>query len=206
MIEDEEADAPHHGEDDDDGPALLSAPDRMSHRDRARHGHDEAQGDPTGSDFDAFVAEVEGRVRRALIPVAGTDAARDATVDALVHAWKRWDRVQTMANPAGYVYTVARSRLRLPPPSPGELPEGLVDPRRFPDVEPRLARLLAELPERQRVAVYLLHGCGWSTPEVADLLGVSVSTVRNHANRALKRLRRELGVEPTAPRSEGPAR
>lgn len=144
--------------------------------------------------FDAFVAEVEGRVRRALVPVAGVDAARDATADALVHAWRHWPRVRDMANPAGYVYTVARSRVRLPERPTDALPAALADPAAEPEVEPRLLGLLADLPERQRVAVYLLHGCGWSTPEVADVLDVSVSTVRNHVARALERLRRELGV------------
>jgi RNA polymerase sigma factor (sigma-70 family) len=158
--------------------------------------------EPVGADaagFDAFVAEVEPRVRRALTAVAGPDAARDATTDALVHAWRRWDRVSAMGNPAGYVYTVARSRIRVP-----DRPLGLAedegrrrrpDTVEIPDVEPRLARVLAALPERQRVSVYLLHGCGWSTPEVAALLDVSVSTVRNHVSRALERLRRDLGVE-----------
>ncbi|HMJ76826.1 MAG TPA: sigma factor-like helix-turn-helix DNA-binding protein, partial [Iamia sp.] len=74
------------------------------------------------------------------------------------------------------------------------LPAGLAATDRFPDVEPGLAGALAALPERQRVAVYLQVGCRWSTPEVADLLGVSVSTVRNHTERGLTRLRRELGV------------
>ena len=43
--------------------------------------------------FDEFVRATEVRVRRALIPVAGVDAARDATVDALVHVWSHWERV-----------------------------------------------------------------------------------------------------------------
>jgi DNA-directed RNA polymerase specialized sigma24 family protein len=144
--------------------------------------------------FGAFVDDVGGRVRRALVPVAGPDAARDATTDALVHAWQQWDRVRAMANPAGYVYTVARSRLprRLPPTV--ALPGELAGADRFPDVEPGLARALAALPERQRVAVYLQVGCRWPTPEVAALLGISVSTVRNHTERGLARLRTELGV------------
>jgi DNA-directed RNA polymerase specialized sigma24 family protein len=145
-------------------------------------------------DFAAFVDEVGPRVRRALVAVAGPEAARDATTDALVHVWRSWERVQAMANPAGYAYTVARSRLPRRLPSTVELPAGLAGGDRFPEVEPGLARALAALPERQRVAVYLQVGCRWPTPEVADLLGVSVSTVRNHTERGLARLRRELGV------------
>lgn len=144
--------------------------------------------------FDAFVADVGGRVRRALVPVAGVEAARDAATDALVHAWRHWDRVRSMSNPAGYVYTVARSRIPRRAPRTVALPASLAGDDRFPEVEPALARALAALPERQRVAVYLRIGCRWSTPEVADLLGVSVSTVRSHTERAMARLRQELGV------------
>ena len=151
-----------------------------------REGVDEA--------FAAFVDEVGGRVRRALVAVAGPEAARDATTDALVHAWRQWERVRAMANPAGYVYTVARSRLPRRAPGTVALPAELAGSDGAPVVEPALARALAGLPERQRVAVYLRVGCRWSTPEVADLLGVSVSTVRNHTERGLARLRRELGV------------
>ena len=53
---------------------------------------------------------------------------------------------------------------------------------------------LANLPERQRVVVMLLHSFEWTMSEVAELLGVSKSTVQNHAERAMARLRRKLGV------------
>ena len=143
-------------------------------------------------DFDQFVLAVEGRVRRALVPIAGAEAARTATVDALVRVWRDWDRVRVMANPAGYLYTVARSRVRADRPVGEVLPDDLASPVGEPVIEPRLIPLLAALPERQRVAVYLVHGCRWPVPEVADLLGVSVSTVRNHAERGLTKLRRDL--------------
>ena len=50
------------------------------------------------------------------------------------------------------------------------------------------------LPERQRVAVLLVHGWDWTHQDVADLMGVSVSTVRNHLARGLESLRTRLGV------------
>lgn len=150
-----------------------------------------------GTTFGAFVLEAEPRVRRALTLVAGAEAAREATADALVEVWRRWDRVSAMANPAGYLYTVARRRLpRRPRRVAARLPEELVGAAATPVVEPALVAALARLPERQRVAVYLIVGCGWTAPEVGALTGTAATTVRTHLDRGMARLRAELGVDP----------
>ena len=70
-----------------------------------------------------------------------------------------------------------------------DLPEALL-----PDVEPGLPSALAALPERQRIVVTLLHGYGWTMSEVADLLGTKKTTVQNHAERGMAKLRAALGV------------
>ena len=85
-----------------------------------------------------------------------------------------------MENPVGYLYRVGRSRARprrRPALLPGTAAVGI------PEIEPRLPELLAALPERQRTCVVLVHGFEWTHQEVATLLGVSVSTVRNHLSR-----------------------
>ena len=64
----------------------------------------------------------------------------------------------------------------------------------IPDVEPRLIGALQELPDTQRIAVWLAHGCGWPHAEIADVLEGSPSTVATHVSRGLQRLRTELGV------------
>jgi DNA-directed RNA polymerase specialized sigma24 family protein len=143
-------------------------------------------------EFTEFVREVEPRLRRALVGLCGPEDARDALAEALGYGWQHWARIRTMANPAGYLYRVARSRTRrrkVPPVFP-PVPVDVM-----PDVEPALPAALARLPERQRVAVFLVHGCEWTHPEVAALLGVSVSTVRNHLTRGIARLRSLMEVE-----------
>ena len=152
--------------------------------------------DAAAREFDAFVVDAQDRVRRALVPLAGTDAARQSTTDGLVYVWQHWDRVAAMENPAGYLYTVARSRLRFDRPIGECLPDDLAGPDGEHMVEPALVALLARLTKRQRVAVYLVHGCRWPIPEVAELLGISDSSVRNHADRGLKKLRRQMEVTP----------
>src|SRR5580692_9018013 len=103
-------------------------------------------------EFRAFVMATEPRLHR-----------------ALAYAWEHWPKVRAMANPAGYLYRVGQSSVRrrkVPvlfdrPPSTDSL------------YEPALLRLLAELPERQRIAVVLVHGFDWTPREVSELTGLS---------------------------------
>ena len=140
--------------------------------------------------FTRFVEEVEPRLRVALVARFGSEDGRDATADALAYGWEHWERVRVMENPAGYLYRVGQHagmrrwrRPALPPP-----PQ-----RSEPEVEPALPRALTRLSHRQRTSVLLVHGFGWTHEEVADLLGVSASTVRNHLRRGMNKLRAALG-------------
>ena len=62
------------------------------------------------------------------------------------------------------------------------------------DIEPGLPAALAALSERQRVAVVLVHGFGWTQREVAELTDTSPSSVQKHLERGLLSLRRTLEV------------
>ena len=57
-----------------------------------------------------------------------------------------------------------------------------------------MAVLLAGLSDRERVAVVLMNGFEWSLAEVAELLGVSKSTVQTYAERGMAKLRAGMGV------------
>jgi DNA-directed RNA polymerase specialized sigma24 family protein len=146
------------------------------------------------TDFEAFVLVTEPPLRRALVAAYGYEDGREAAADALAYAWEHWTRVREMPNAAGYLYRVARTsaargrRWRRPPPVfalPAESEYGF---------EPGLPAALASLPERQRVAVVLVHGFGYTLREVAGLTGVKITTVQNHLERGLRRLRAQLGV------------
>lgn len=145
-------------------------------------------------EFTTFVESVEPRLRRALTAVFGPDAGREATAEALVYAWKNWNRVGAMDNPAGYLYRVGRDRGRAFVKGKG--PVGLDRAaERLPWVEPELPAALEALPERQRVVAVLVHGYQWSLREVAEMLGISKGTAQTHERRALARLRKRLGVK-----------
>ena len=146
------------------------------------------------ADFEAFVLEVEPRLRIALSAAMGPDLGRDATAAALAYAWENWDSVASKDNPGGYLYRVGRSSQRrrkeppwLPVPEP-----------RTPEIEPELPDALARLSEKQPLAVVLVHAFDWTRSEVAEYTGVSVSTVDNHLARGLRKLRTHLGVQVSA--------
>ncbi len=147
--------------------------------------------------YEEFAAELGPRLYEALIPVAGIDRAHDGTSNALLYAWRHWDRVGQLDNPEGYLYVMARreatrgrraARPTLPQPAPTELPE----------VEPALLGALERLTEMQRQVVYLVEGFGWGLTDVSRILGISVSTVRNHLSRGMDNLRSTLCVTDTA--------
>jgi DNA-directed RNA polymerase specialized sigma24 family protein len=140
--------------------------------------------------FEDFVVWVEPRLRRALLGSVGADRVEDAVAEALAYAFEHWSDVAEMANPAGYLFRVgqSKSRRRLPPRLFRTTPVVL------PEVEPGLVEALMALPESQRTAVWLAHGCSWSHAEIAAVLEVTPSTVATHIGRGLARLRSELGV------------
>ncbi|MGH9228355.1 MAG: RNA polymerase sigma factor [Acidimicrobiales bacterium] len=152
--------------------------------------------------FEQFVAEVEPRLRRALVAAHGGERGRDATGEALAYAWEHWPRVRSMANPAGYLYRVGRSRAVRAAKHSGREPSWSTAPSTSgtPWVEPVLQVALRRLSERQRIAVVLIHGYQWTYREVAELTDASISTVQTHLERGLATLRHELGAPPSARR------
>lgn len=141
-------------------------------------------------EFSQFVADAEVRLSRAFVAAYGPDRGQEALAEALAYAWEHFEELRLMDNPTGYLYRVGQSRTR-----PRKQPVMFPAPGRngVPDVEPRLPAALTALTERQRVCVVLVHGYEWTHQEVADLLGVSRSSVQNHLERGLASLRGVVG-------------
>ncbi len=151
----------------------------------------QAGSEGTSAELSAFVEAYLPRLRAALSAWAGPDQVDDAVAETLLHLSQQPGRVMGMDNPRGYLYRVARSKLRgsrrmvpVLPPVPAAMQ---------PEVEPGLPAALAELPDRQRVAVYLMAGLGWTAREVGDVLGIAPTSVHNHYRRGLEKLRHRLG-------------
>ena len=125
--------------------------------------------------FTVFVKDVEPRLRHALVAVYGQEQGREATAEALAYAWEQWDRVESMENPAGYLYRVGRSQTTSARRLPAFLP---VQDDHLPEVEPGLPAALSGLSEKQRVAVVMVHGYRWPRQETAEMLEVSTHSIQ----------------------------
>ena len=142
-------------------------------------------------EFGDFVRDTEPRLRRALVALWGPESGRDATAEALAYAWTHWEKVRGLENPAGYLYTVGRRSVR--PEKVPQVFEVVPEPDE-PWVEPHLETGLKTLTEHQRVSLVLHHSFGWTYREVAETLDITVSSVRNHIDRGMQKLRSVLEV------------
>jgi DNA-directed RNA polymerase specialized sigma24 family protein len=143
--------------------------------------------------FELLVPPIGVRVRRALVGAYGIEVGSEAAADAMAYAWEHWEKVRTMTNPAGHLYRVGQSaarkyRRRRPFALP-TVPAG----DEWADVRPELPVALARLSPRQRAAVLLVHAHGETYADAAATLGMSVSTLRNHLDRGMRKLRTLLG-------------
>jgi RNA polymerase sigma factor (sigma-70 family) len=144
--------------------------------------------DPAAA-FETFFRETEPKLRRALVAAYGPDLGRDAASEALAYAWEHWDRLSQMANLPGYLFRVGQTRGTRSKHQPV-----LHERSSWPEYqfEPGLPAALAQLSERQRLAVVLVHGYGYTLQEVAELTGLHKGSVQTHAARGLARLRAAL--------------
>ncbi len=150
------------------------------------------------SGFETFAEEAEPRLRFALVARFGPDIGTQAAVDALTHGWRQWERVRVMDNPVGFLYRVGRNKAIRLLPRRGRPRFPAVEPGRDPWVEPALPKALGRLTAKQRQAVVLIHAFEWTHAEVAELLGVRPTTVQNHLERGLTKLRQALKVNDHA--------
>jgi RNA polymerase sigma-70 factor (sigma-E family) len=151
---------------------------------------------------EGFAEFVRGRwsrlVRLAYSLTLDLGRAEDLVQDSLAKLWAVWPRVRD-GSPEAYVRrtivngAISASRRRWRGEEPrDELPE-LPDPAapgaETVDDRDWVRRGLATLSVHQRAVVVLRYAEDLSERQVAEMLGMSVGTVKTHASRGLARLR-----------------
>jgi len=154
--------------------------------------------------FEEFVAGRGQVLQRFGYALTGDWAlAEDLLQTALAKAYLRWSRVER-DDPEAYVRKIMlntwaswwRRKWRGELPT-GQLPE-VAGPDSFAAVDHRqaLRAALARLPASQRAVVVLRYHQDLSEAQVAELLGISVGTVKSQTARALARLREQAVLAP----------
>ena len=150
----------------------------------------------TEGGFELFYLAHRVRLFRALVTVTrDTHAAEEVAQEAFVRVWERWERVQQMEDPVGYLYRTALNgwfqvhRRAARAAKRAMAPSRVVDPLESVEERDVLARHLLELPGRQRAALVLTEYLGLDSVEAARVLGIRPGTVRRLASKGRATLR-----------------
>ena len=148
-------------------------------------------------DFEVFYREGYADIARALTATLGDfDLAQEATDEAMVRAYARWEKIRSYENPGGWVYRVglnwARSaRRRLTRVLPFH-ERRVVDP---PTSDPAHYAALIDLDISLRAVVVCRLLLDWSVDQTAAALRLKPGTVKSRLHRALGQLERTLGEQ-----------
>ncbi|MCL2553535.1 MAG: SigE family RNA polymerase sigma factor [Actinomycetia bacterium] len=151
--------------------------------------------------FTAYVQERRASLYATAYHLTGDRfAAEDLLQSALFSTYRAWDRISDKAAVGGYLrrtmtnlHISAWRRRKLSEYPTEELPETVGDNDEMGGTELRavLWQALARLPEQQRTMLVLRYYEGRTDPEIADILGISVGTVKSSIWRSLRRMRED---------------
>jgi RNA polymerase sigma-70 factor (sigma-E family) len=148
--------------------------------------------------FRDYVTERSRSLLRTAYLLTGNRAdAEDLVQAALAKTYLAWDRIEDRKALDGYVRRAMVNthiswwrRRRLEEYPTDEIPDQAVaDHSGTSDLQDSLRRAVDRLPQRMRAAVVLRYFEDMTEAEVADVLGVSLGTVKSTVSRAVAKLR-----------------
>ena len=149
--------------------------------------------------FDEFFRAHHDALFAAMCLATGSrQEADDITQEAFVRLLERWDRVDTIDDPKGYLFRTAmnvfRQRLRRAAVASRVHLSGRPRDDAFATIDDRdaVVRALKDLTPRQRAAVVMTTILDLSSDEAGQMLGISGSTVRVLALRAREAVREQV--------------
>ncbi|MFE6710302.1 SigE family RNA polymerase sigma factor [Streptomyces sp. NPDC057695] len=166
-----------------------------------------AYGEVTGerscseAEFTAYVQERRASLYATAYHLTGDRfEAEDLLQSALFSTYRAWERISDKGAVGGYLrrtmtnlHISAWRRRKLNEYPTEELPEtvGESDAMRGTELRAVLWQALARLPELQRTMLVLRYYEGRTDPEIAEILDISVGTVKSSIWRSLRRLRED---------------
>ncbi|MGW3668352.1 SigE family RNA polymerase sigma factor [Streptomyces sp. NPDC005141] len=151
--------------------------------------------------FTAYVQERRASLYATAYHLTGDRfEAEDLLQSALFSTYRAWDRISDKAAVGGYLrrtmtnlHISAWRRRKLNEYPTEELPEtpGDTDAMRGTELRAVLWQALARLPELQRTMLVLRYYEGRTDPEIAEILDISVGTVKSSIWRSLRRMRED---------------
>jgi RNA polymerase sigma-70 factor (sigma-E family) len=170
----------------------------------------EAVGEAAAAPVDdhAFREYVRARrpalLRTAYLLTGNLADAEDLVQSALAKTYLAWHRIEDRGAVDSYVRRAMVNtqiswwrRRRLEEFPTDEIPDqATVDYPVSSDVQESLRQAIDRLPQRMRAAVMLRYYEDMTEAEVAEVLGVSVGTVKSTVSRAVAKLRTDLELQP----------
>ncbi|SDL89670.1 SigE family RNA polymerase sigma factor [Streptomyces wuyuanensis] len=151
--------------------------------------------------FTAYVQERRASLYATAYHLTGDRyEAEDLLQSALFSTYRAWDRISDKAAVGGYLrrtmtnlHISAWRRRKIDEYPTEELPEtaGDTDAMRGTELRAVLWQALARLPELQRTMLVLRYYEGRTDPEIAEILDISVGTVKSSIWRSLRRMRED---------------
>jgi RNA polymerase sigma-70 factor (sigma-E family) len=169
---------------------------------RARNG-----GWASGPDDGGFGEYVSARsralLRTAYLLTGNVADAEDLVQAALAKTFLAWDRIEDRSAVDGYVRRAMVNthiswwrRRRVEEYPTDEIPDQAVaDHAVSSDLQETLKRAIDRLPQRMRAAVVLRYYEDMTEAEVAEVLGVSLGTVKSTVSRAVAKLRTDADLQ-----------
>lgn len=153
------------------------------------------------ADFEGFFSEESEKLfRRLWLVTRDRGEAEDIVQEAFIVVLERWERVQAMEDPTGYLYRVAFNAWRRRARRAARAVQRLVSRPtetgdQFSSVDARtvIGSALDALTPRQRAALVLTELLGMTSEEAASILKVRPVTVRVLSSQARGSMRERIG-------------
>ena len=182
-------------------PAHVVAIDANTYRPAAIPAQRPAPSSAAEAEFTAYVQERRASLYATAFHLTGDRyEAEDLLQSALFSTYRAWDRISDKAAVGGYLrrtmtnlHISAWRRRKLNEYPTEELPETAsdTDAMRGTKLRTVLWQALSRIPEPQRTMLVLRYYEGRTDPEIAEILGISVGTVKSSIWRSLRRMRED---------------